>query len=75
MSTMWKILSLTKTTDLVHEEGLHPEEGEEEEDPRDSRATTQKTRTSIVSIMGEDTALKGAQKPRKIWQESSKKNR
>jgi hypothetical protein len=73
MSTMWKILSLTKTTDLVHEEGLHPEEGEEEEDPRDSRTTTQKTRTSIVSIMGEDTALKGAQKPRKTWQESSKK--
>jgi hypothetical protein len=23
--------------------------------------------------MGEDTALKGAQKPRKTWQESSKK--
>jgi hypothetical protein len=61
MSTMCKILSLTKTTDLVHEEGSHPEE----EDPRDSRITTQKTRTSIVSIMGEDTTLKGAQKPRK----------
>jgi hypothetical protein len=75
MSTMWKILSLTKTTDLVHEEGSHPEEGEEEEDPRDSRITTQKTRTSITSIMGEDTALKGAQKPRKTWQESSKKKR
>jgi hypothetical protein len=65
MSTMWKILSLTKTTDLVHEEGSHPEEREEEQDPQDSRITTQKTRTSIVSIMGEDTALKGAQKPRK----------
>jgi hypothetical protein len=70
---MWKILSLTKTADLVQEEGSHPEEGEEEEDPRDSRITTQKTHTSIVSIMGGDTALKGAQKPRKTWQESSKK--
>jgi hypothetical protein len=77
MSTMWKILSLTKTTDLVQEEGSHLEEGEEEEeeDPRDSRITTQKTRTSIVSIMGEDTTLKGAQKPRKTWQESNKKKR
>jgi hypothetical protein len=72
---MWKILNQTKTTDLVHEEGSHPEEGKEEEDPRDSRITTQKTRTSIVSIMGEDTTLKGAQKPRKTWQESSKKKR
>jgi hypothetical protein len=70
---MWKILSLTKTADLVQEEGSHPEEGEEEEDPRDSRITTQKTHTYIVSIMGGDTALKGAQKPRKTWQESSKK--
>jgi hypothetical protein len=51
--------------------GSHPEE----EDPLDSRITTQKTRTSIVSIMGEDTALKGAQKPRKTWQESIKKKR
>jgi hypothetical protein len=57
MSTMWKILSLTKTTDLVHEEGSHQEEGEEEEDPRDSRITIQKTRTFTVSIMGEDTAV------------------
>jgi hypothetical protein len=73
MSTMWKILSLTKTTDLVQEEGSHLEE--EEEDPRDSRITTQKTRTCIVNIMGEDTTLKGAQKPRKTWQESSKRKR
>jgi hypothetical protein len=72
---MWKIPSVTKTTDLVHEEGPHPEEGEEKEDPRDSRIITQKTPTSIVSIMGEDTTLKGAQKPRKTWQESSKKKR
>jgi hypothetical protein len=70
---MWKILNLTKKTDLVHEEGSHLEEGEEEEDTRDSQITTQKTRTFTVSIMGEDTALKGAQKPRKTWQESSKK--
>jgi hypothetical protein len=55
--------------------GFAPRGGEEEEDPRDSRITTQKTRTSIVSIMGEDTTLKGAQKPREIWQESSKKKR
>jgi hypothetical protein len=72
---MWKILSLTKTTDLVQEEGSHPREGEEEEDLRDPRITTQKTRTSIVSIMGEDTSLKDAQKPRRTWQESSKRKR
>jgi hypothetical protein len=72
---MWKILSLTKTAGLVQEEGLHPEEGEEEEDPRDSRITTQKTRTSIINIMEEDTALKDAQKPRRTWQESSKRKR
>jgi hypothetical protein len=70
---MWKILSLTKTTDLAQEEGSHPGEGEEEEDPRDSQITTQKTHTSIVSIMGEDIALKDAQKPRRTWQESSKR--
>jgi hypothetical protein len=59
-STMSKILSLTKTAGLVQEEGSHLGEGEEEEDPRDSRITTQKTRTSIVSIMGKDTVLKDA---------------
>jgi hypothetical protein len=75
MSTMWKIHSLTKTTDPTLEEGSRPEEGEEEEDPRDSRIITRKTHTSIVSIMGGDTAPKGAQKPRKTWQESSKKKR
>jgi hypothetical protein len=72
---MWKILSLTKTTGLVQEEDTHPGEGEKEEDPRDSRITTQKTRTSIVSIMEEDTSLKDAQKPRRTWQESSKRKR
>jgi hypothetical protein len=73
MSTMWKIHNLTKTTDPTLEEGSHPEEGEEEQDPRDSQITTRKTHTSIVSIMGGNTALRGAQKPRKTWQESSKK--
>jgi hypothetical protein len=72
---MWKILSVTKTTSLVQEEGSHPEEGEEEEDPRDSRSRTQKTCTSIVSIMGEDTTLKDVQKPKRTWQESSKRKR
>jgi hypothetical protein len=60
---------------LVQEEDSHPGEGEEEEDPRDSRITTQKTRTSIVSIMEEDTALKDARKPRRTWQKSSKRKR
>jgi hypothetical protein len=72
---MWKILSLTKTIGLVQEEDSHPGEGEEEEDPRDTRITTQKTRTSIVTIMEEDTALKDVQKPRRTWQESSKRKR
>jgi hypothetical protein len=75
MSTMWKIHSLTKTTDPAQEEGSHLEEGEEKWDPRDSRFTIQKTHTSIVSIMEEDIAPKGAQKPRKTWQESSRKKR
>jgi hypothetical protein len=43
--------------------------------PRHSRITTQKTHTSIVSIMEEDTAPKGAQKPRRTWQEFSKRKR
>jgi hypothetical protein len=71
---MWKILSLTRTTDQAQEEDSHPREGEEEEDPRDSRIITQKTCTSIVSTMEEDTALKGAQKPRRTSQEFSKRN-
>jgi hypothetical protein len=70
---MWKILSLARTADQAQEEDLHPGEGEEEEDPRDLRITTQNTCISIVSIMEEDTALKGAQKPRKTSQEFSKK--
>jgi hypothetical protein len=70
---MWKILSLARTTDQAQEEGSHPGEGEEEEDLQDSRITTQRTRTSIVSIMEEDTTLKAAQKPRRTWQEFSKR--
>jgi hypothetical protein len=71
-STTWKILSLTKTTDQPQEEDSHPEEGEEEEDHRDSRITTQETRT-IVSIMEEDIAPKGAQTPRRTSREFSKR--
>jgi hypothetical protein len=70
---MWKIHSLTRTTDQAQEEDSHPGEGEEEEDPRDSRITTQETCTSIVSIMEEDTALKGAQKLRRTSQEFNKR--
>jgi hypothetical protein len=53
--------------------GFTPRGRGEEEDPRDSRITTQETRTSIVSIMEEDTAPKGAQKPRRTSQKFSKK--
>jgi hypothetical protein len=62
---MWKILSLTRTADQAQEEDSRPREGEEEEDPRDSRITTQETRIFIVNIMEEDIALRGAQKPRR----------
>jgi hypothetical protein len=70
---MWKILILTKTTDQAQEGYLHLEEGEEEEDPRDSRITTQETHTSIVSTMEEDIAPKGAHKPRRISREFNKR--
>jgi hypothetical protein len=72
---MWKILSLTRTVDQARGEASHLEleEGEEEEDLQDSRIIIQGTRTSIVSIMEEGTALKGAQKPRKTSREFSKK--
>jgi hypothetical protein len=70
---MWKIRSLTKTACLAQEEDSHPGEGEEEEDPRDSRITTQETRISTISIMEEDIALKGVQKPRRSSQEFSKR--
>jgi hypothetical protein len=70
---MWKILSLTRTADQAQEEDSHPGEGEEEEDPRDSRITTQETHISIVSIMEEVIALKGSQKARRTSQEFSKR--
>jgi hypothetical protein len=63
---MWKILSLTRTTDQTQEEDLHLGEEEGGEDPRDSQITIQEIRTSIVSTMEEDIAPKGAQKPRRI---------
>jgi hypothetical protein len=72
-STTWKILSLTKTTDRTQEEDLHPGEGEGEEDPRDSRITIQGICTSNVSTMKEVIAPKGAQKPRRISREFSKR--
>jgi hypothetical protein len=72
-SITWKILSLTRTVDQAQEEDSHPREGEEEADPRDSRITTQEIRTSIVSIMEEDTTPKGAQKPRRTSQKFSKR--
>jgi hypothetical protein len=70
-STTWKILSQTRTVDQTKEEDSHL--GEEEEDLRDSRITTQETRTSIVIIMEEDIAPKGVQKPRRTSQEFSKR--
>jgi hypothetical protein len=72
-STKWKILSLTRTVDQSQEEDSHPRDGEEEEVPRDSRITTQETCISIVSIMEEDIAPKGAQKPRRTSREFSKR--
>jgi hypothetical protein len=72
-STTWKILSLTRTIDQAKDEDSHPGEGEKEEDTQDSRITIQETRISIVSIMEEDIAPKGAQKPRRTSQEFSKK--
>jgi hypothetical protein len=69
----WKTLSLTRTVDQEQEEDSHTGEGGEEEDLRDSRITTQETRTSIVSIMEENTAPKGALKRRRTSQEFSKR--
>jgi hypothetical protein len=71
-STMWKILSPTRITDQAQEEDLHPEEGEGEEDPRNSQITIQ-DRTSTASIMEEDIAPKGAQKPKRTLPKFSKR--
>jgi hypothetical protein len=70
---MLETLSHSKTAGQAPGEDSIPEDEEGAEDPQDSRTTTQKTLTSIASIMGEATALKGAQKQRRTWQEFSKK--
>jgi hypothetical protein len=75
ISTMWRILSLTRTTDQTQEEDLHLGEEEGGRTPRDSRITIQEIHTSIASIMGEGIAPKGVQEPRRISQEFSKRRR
>jgi hypothetical protein len=57
-STMWKILSSTKTTGQAQEEASHQEEGGEEEDLRRSKIMTQEIHTFTADIMGEVTTLK-----------------
>jgi hypothetical protein len=64
-SITWKIPSPIRTTDQAQEEALHPEEGEGEEDPQNSRTITQETHTSIANITEEVIAPKGAQKRRR----------
>jgi hypothetical protein len=73
ISTMWRIFSLTRTIDQAQEEDLHSGEEEGGEDPRDSQITIQEIRTSTANIMEEDITPKGAQKPRRISQEFSKR--
>jgi hypothetical protein len=68
-----EILSPIRTTDQTQEEDLHLGEGEGEEDPRNSRTTTQEIHTSTVNITEEVIAPKDAQKPRRILPEFSKK--
>jgi hypothetical protein len=74
---MWKVLSPIRTIDQVREEDLHPGEGEGEgegeEDPRNSQTTTQEIHTSTASITEKVIAPKGAQKPRRILSEFSKR--
>jgi hypothetical protein len=70
---MLETLSHSKTAGQAPGEDSIPEEEGGAEDPQDSRTTTQKTLTSIASIMGEATAPKGAQKQKRTWQEFSKK--
>jgi hypothetical protein len=70
---MLETLSHKKTAGQAPGEDTIPEEEGEVEDPQDSRTTTQKTLTSITSIMGEATAPKGAQKQRRTGQEFSKR--
>jgi hypothetical protein len=72
-STTWKILGPIKTTDQAQEEDLHPKKGEGEEAPRNSQTTTQEIHTFTANITEEVIAPKGAQKPRRILLEFSKK--
>jgi hypothetical protein len=76
---MSKILNPIRRIDQALEEDLHPEEGEGEgegeEDPQSSQTTIQEIRTSTASIMEEDIAQKGAQKPRRILLGFSKRRR
>jgi hypothetical protein len=60
-------------TDQAQEEALHPGEGKEEEDPRNSQTTIQEIHTSTANTMEEVTTLKDAQKPRKTLLEFSKR--
>jgi hypothetical protein len=70
---MWKILSPIRTIDQAQEEDLHPGEGEGEEDPRSSQTITQQIHTFTANITEEVIAPKGAQKPRRILLEFSKR--
>jgi hypothetical protein len=72
---MWKILSPIRTIDQAQEEDLHPGEGEGEgeEDPRNSQTTTQGIHTFTTNITEVVIAPKGAQKPRRILLEFSKR--
>jgi hypothetical protein len=70
---MWKILSLMRTTDQTQEEDSHPGEGEGEEDPRNSQITIQEIHTSTANITEDVIVPKGAQKPRRILLEFTKK--
>jgi hypothetical protein len=70
---MWKILSSIRTIDQEQEEDLHPGEGEGEEDPPNLETIIQEIHTSTASITEEDIAPKGAQKPRRILPEFSKR--
>jgi hypothetical protein len=72
-STASETLNHNKPTGQAPGEDSIPEEGGEEEEPQDSRTTTQKILTSIASIMEEATTPKGAQKQRRTWQESNKR--
>jgi hypothetical protein len=58
-SITWKTLSPTRTTGQVRETDLHLEEGEGEEDPRNSQITTEEIHISTASIMEEAIAHKG----------------